>query len=243
MIGIALCDDDIEFVGKLEDQIWEMARNKNILIDIDVFYDGNELVKYVCEKKAKYDLIFLDIEMQNTNGILVAKEIRKTDELVKIIYVTSHKSYAIQAFDVNPFQFIVKPVDSTILYEYFSKAYDQIVSLDWYFRYKFGKDYYQILLKDILFFRSRRRVIYIHRTDGSVVKYYDKLNEIEERLQNAKIDFWRIHQSYLINSRYVVRKSYDEIELINGKVLFISEDRRKSVNELYCNQVEGDIFG
>lgn len=242
MVKVAICDDDIRFTGEFENLIFQMSKKQNVSVDIDVFFDGRDLVRNICEEKIKYDLIFLDIEMKSMDGITVARKIREADEIVLIIYVTSHTSYAIEAYDVQPFQFLVKPIEREILQRYFIKAYDKIISGDSYFRYKYGKDTYQILVKDILYFQSKRRVVFIHRLDGSVVKYYEKLNELETKFKMSKIEFWRIHQSYLVNAMYVVRKSFEQIELIDGKVLFVSEDRRKEVAELYWNQIEGDII-
>ncbi|MBO1695147.1 hypothetical protein HJW21_00070 [[Clostridium] symbiosum] len=78
--------------------------------------------------------------------------------------------------------------------------------------------------------------------DGSVHKYYDKLNDIEERLKEDKLDFWRIHQSYLVNSRFIARISYDEIELVNKKQLYISQDRRRLISELYCDSIGDKVI-
>ena len=180
--------------------------------------------------------------MKSMDGIAVARKIREADEIVLIIYVTSHTSYAIDAYEVQPFQFLVKPLKSEAFQKYFVKAYKKIISRDSYFRYKYGKDTYKILVKDILYFQSKRRVVFIHRIDGSVVKYYEKLNVLETKFKMSKIDFWRIHQSYMVNTMYVVRKSYDQIELINGEVFFISEDRRKDIAGLYFNQIEEAII-
>lgn len=242
MVKVAVCDDDIRFTGEFERMVCHMSKNQNLSVDIDVFFNGIELVDKILEEKIKYDLIFLDIEMKSMDGITVARKIREADEIVLIIYVTSHTSYAIEAYEVQPFQFLVKPLERKSFQRYFVKAYKKIISGDSYFRYKYGKDTYKILVKDILYFQSKRRVVFIHRIDGSVVKYYEKLNELETKFKVSKIDFWRIHQSYMVNTMYVVRKSYDQIELINGKVFFISEDRRKEVAGLYFNQIEGAII-
>jgi len=242
MIKVAVCDDDIKFTGDFESIICQMLREHHIMGGIEVFFNGKDLVRNICDERVKYDLIFLDIEMKDMDGITAARKIREADEIVLIIFVTSHTSYAIEAYDVQPFQFLVKPVEKEVLYKYFARAYEKIISWDSYFRYKYGKDFFQISVKDILYFQSKRRVIFIYKTNGSVVKYYEKLNELEVRLKMSKIDFWRIHQSYLVNIRYVVRKSYDQIELIDGKVLFISEDRRREIDKLYWNKIEGDFF-
>ena len=62
------------------------------------------------------------------------------------------------------------------------------------------------------------------------------------KLKKDKIRFWRIHQSYLINSKHIIRKSYNQIFLSDGSLLYISEDRRKDIDELYCESIEGDII-
>ncbi|MDD3417807.1 MAG: LytTR family DNA-binding domain-containing protein, partial [Lachnospiraceae bacterium] len=93
-----------------------------------------------------------------------------------------------------------------------------------------------------MYFESKKRVIYIHMADGTVHKFYDKLNEIEEQLKSEKVDFWRIHQSYLVNSRYIIRMSYDQVELSDKKQLFISEERRKMISEKYCDSVGDKII-
>lgn len=242
MLNIAVCDDDIAFSGMLETMLFAISTQEHIGVDIDVFFEGSELVNSVCREKKCYDLIFLDIEMKKMNGLEAAREIRKIDDITLLIYVTSHKSYAIDAYEVQPFQFMVKPVNQELLYKYFRKAYEKIISGSFYFQYKYGRYTYRLLMNDIMYFSSNRRVIYIHMSDGEIKKYYDKLNNIEERLKYEKLDFWRIHQSYLVNVRYIACISYDEIELKNCKKLYISEDRRKLISELYCNYVGDKII-
>ena len=242
MIKIAICDDDVKFTGQIENFIMKIAKIQMVKVDVDVFFDGSELVDNIYNENPQYDIIFLDIEMKSMNGIDVARKIRGIDEVVSIIYVTGYTSYSLEAYEVQPFQFLVKPIDENVLNKYFFKVYEKIIAGDQYFRYKYGKDYYKLLVKDILYFQSKRRVVFIHKTNGSIMQYYDKLDKVEVKIEPLKFDFWRIHQSYLVNTRYITQKSYDRIKLINGEVLFISEDRRKSISELYWKKIEGDII-
>ena len=57
-----------------------------------------------------------------------------------------------------------------------------------------------------------------------------------------KVDFLRVHKSFLVNSRYIIRKAYDHVELIDGTMIDISEDRRKEINQLFAKSIEGDMF-
>ena len=241
MINIAICDDKIEFSNKLEKILLDILKEEKIQADIDVYQSGNELLNKLQEDKIRYDIIFLDIEMKGMNGLETAKEIRKQDEITMLIYVTSHKSYAIEAYEVQPFRFVVKPVQRDVLYECFKKAYKKIIAGDIYFRYKYEKIYYRVLVRDILYFESDKRVIWIHLKNGSTRRFYDKLNNIEKQMKKGKVDFYRLHKSILVNSRYITKKAYNYVELINGRKLDISENRRKEIGKLYVQGIEDDM--
>lgn len=242
MLRIALCDDDVNFAGKFEDILDEIKKREHINLDIEVYLDGRELVVDICEKGRKYDLIFLDIEMRGMDGLTAAKEIRKIDELTMLIYVTNHESYALEAYDVQPYQFLVKPISFEIVHQYFMKAYDKLTKGPYYFFCQFGGNTYNLRINEIMYFKSKKRVIWIYMVDGDVYKFYGKMNVLEEQLKQEKADFWRIHQSHLVNVRYIRSITYDQIILKNGKSLSISEDRRKKIAEKYCNYVKESII-
>lgn len=237
MINIAICDDNISVTGKMEDALLRFAREKMIDIDSDVYFDGKELADTVINGK-RYDIIFLDIEMNEENGLSAAKRIREVDKTVIIIYVTSYESYMKETFEVRPFRFLVKPIDLKELKRYFLEASEEITSGDYYFRYRYERVNYKILVKEILYFESRRRKIFI-TTTGGTVETYGKLNDIEKSLKGGKIPFLRIHQSYLVNYKHITGQAYDFIILSDGSKLSISEDRRKRISEEYCMLGDG----
>lgn len=242
MLKVAICDDDVRFTGQFEEMLLTIKKLEHIDLEPDVYLDGKELVKDICEEGKIFDLIFLDIEMKEVDGLTAAKEIRRKDKLTMLIYVTSHESYAIEAYDVQPFQFIVKPVEFETVRRYFMKAYEKLTSGPDYFLCEFKAETHLLRMGDIMYFQSNRRVIQVYMEDGSIYKFYGKMKELEERLKNEKADFWRIHQSYLVNVRYISVISYDRITLKNNKALFISEERRKAIREKYCNYIKGNII-
>ncbi len=242
MLRVAICDDDVSFSGKFEEILLTIKRIEHIDFEPEVYFDGKELVNDICVKGRKYDLIFLDIEMKEMDGLTAAKEIRKKDELTMLVYVTSHESYAVEAYEVQPFQFLVKPIDFESVHRYFMKAYEKLTTGPHYFFCGFKKESYILRMSDIMYFKSNRRIIQIYMTDGSCYKFYGKMNELEARLKCEKADFWRIHQSFLVNVRYIDIISYDQIVLKNKKALSISEDRRKTIGEKYCDYIKGNII-
>lgn len=237
MLYIGICDDDEQFTGVLETAVLEMSKNMGVEIKTNVFLSGESLANDLCKDGNRHDLLFLDIEMKNMDGIEVAKKIREVDGSVLLIYVTSHQEYAIEAYEVSPFRFLVKPLNYDILKKYFLQAYNKLSAGKFYYQFKYSREYYKILVEDILYFESYRRIVMIKNKYGRELKYYDRLNKIEKELKNTGANFWRIHQSYLVNVRYIIKKSYDEIELVDGTILMISEDRRKEISEKYFDLI------
>lgn len=232
MIKVAICDDDVATTGKIESMLYGIVKGKFIQIDIEVSWKGKHLEKAV-KNNACFDIIFLDIEMEGEDGITVAKRIRETDKNVLIVYVTSYESYMQESFSVRPFRFLVKPVGEVQMAACFEAAFEEISSADSYFRYNYQRLNRKILIRDIYYFESRRRKVYI-TTEKEVLEFYGKLNEIEKSLKASKGIFLRVHQSFLVNYKHIEGLAYDFIVMDNGKRISISEDRRKRIGEQYC---------
>lgn len=240
MFEIAVCDDEILVTADIEKMLENLAPKLAIELNIDIFYDGSTLVDYINRGK-RYDIIYLDIEMIKQNGVDAAREIRKRDQKVLIIYVTSHESFAKEVFEVSAFRFITKPIDKKLFSKYFEDAKKAIIGEPKYFQYKYNKVSYRLPINEIMYFQSDKRITYIVKRNGSE-KCYSKLNDIEKRLNECSIFFYRTHQSFLVNPKFVVTYMYDSIQLSDGTILTVSENRRKNVNKLFCILKGEDII-
>lgn len=241
MIKIAICDDDVAITGKIEAMLCSIAKKNFIPIETEVFWVGEQLAEAV-ENKNCFDVIFLDIEMGRDDGITVARRIRETDKNVLIIYVTSHESYMQESFSVRPFRFLVKPVEEKQMAGCLEAAYEEISSADSYFRYSYQRLNCKIPIRDIFYFESRKRKVYIV-TEKEIFEFYGKLNEIEKSLRVSKSVFLRIHQSFLVNYKHIKGLAYDFVIMDNGERLSISEDRRKIISGQYCAMEDAFYVG
>ena len=233
MLNIAICDDDIQTTGRMELLIQKIAKQNFVDTEIEVFWNGEGLVDAVIEGSG-FDIIYLDIEMDKEDGISAAKRIRMYDKNVLIIYVTSHETHMSESFLVRPFQFLVKPVSKQQMEACFKAAYEDINSGDFYFRYSYQRVNRKIPIRDILYFESNKRKVFIVTEKGNF-ELYGKLNEIENSLRTGKVSFLRVHQSFLVNYKHVIGQAYDFVVLDNGEKISISEDRRKMISEQYCS--------
>lgn len=233
MLKIAICDDDIKITGKMDMLVQKIAKMNYIQSEIDVFWDGKSLVDAIKENHY-FDIIYLDIEMEKEDGITTAKKIREYDRNVHIIYVTSHENYVMDTFSVRPFRFFVKPVSEQLMAESFKAVCEDISREDFYFRFNYQRVNYKVPIRDILYFESNRRKVYIVTERGSF-ELYAKLNDIENSLEKCKMTFLRVHQSFHVSYKHVDEQLYDKVVMSNGKIISISEDRRKVISEQYCS--------
>ena len=242
MIRIAVCDDDPLYVKEIENLLRLCEKKYNIKVDVSVFLQGKKLEESMMQKKV-YDAIFLDIQMDGQDGILTAKNIRKIDEKVLLVYVSAHESFIEEIFEVTPFRFIKKPINSQRFHAVFELIYQKMSDEQKYFTYMYKKEFKRIEMDQILYFESRGRKINIHLQDGRELYLYGKLDELEQTLKERKINFLRIHQSFLVRYSAIANKKYTEMNLINGQCLTISRGKQKSIEEEYCRLMGGEIVG
>ncbi|MCM1256320.1 MAG: LytTR family DNA-binding domain-containing protein [Roseburia sp.] len=224
MIKIAICDDEMATAGQIEQFILQICERENILVDTDVFNDVKSLVQEMY-KGILYDVIYMGIQMENGDGISAAKSIQKIDENVLLIYVSGYDKYAMELFQLDAFEFLLKPIDEKRVERCFLEAVKKIGNLKLYFSYQYKKQEFQLLCMDILFFESKGRKILIHVKEGGVKEFNGKLSDVEKWAVNGKVPFLRMRQSYLVNYHHISSRTKEEIELTDGTKLSISEVR------------------
>lgn len=102
MVRIAVCDDDMRFTAELEEMVRREADDSGISVETEAYSDGGTLVADI-EKGYRYDLVFLDIEMERVDGISAARQIRRIDRSALLIYVSGYEQYLKELFEVEPF--------------------------------------------------------------------------------------------------------------------------------------------
>lgn len=225
MLSIAICDDSTADVEKIE-RLLEQIDNKPM--KYDVFYNGQDLFDHRKECDLNYNLYILDIEMDQMDGLDIAKRIRKTDMKALIVFLTSFSSYVYNVFEVVTFDFIQKPITFSKLYDVLNKAenYLQLTRKNFIFNYK--RRQRCINCEDIIYFEKSKRQAIIH-TESVDYMCNMKVAEIWQQLDSSV--FVHIHNSYIVNLEYIQEIERDKLYLKNGSALYISRNYKQLVRE------------
>lgn len=223
MLHIAVCDDENLYVNKLEHIIMYYAEQKKISINIEKYNDGSELLN---DGKG-FDLIFLDIEMNQTNGIEVVSEIRKFDSNVPIVYVTSYSDYWRRAYKVHAFDFILKPFKKEDIFRVLTDFLAFIRDTDDRTVELLTENGIEIQpLNEIYYFIVlAKKTIQV----STVLKEYivkENLSDIFIKLNDER--FYMSHRSCIINLNYVQTLEKNEgIFMTNGDWVPLAQKKQK----------------
>ena len=183
------------------------------------FNSGEELL----QSEEDFDIVFLDIMMDGLDGMKTAKRIRKKASCRLLVFISASRDYVFDAYDVEAFWYLVKPVEREKLKQVLKKAVlkTEAASPEFILVNK-GRQKQKIFLRDILYFEIMGRLIDIHKT-GGISDYYGKIGILEEELREK--GFFRCHKSYLVHLKYVKGYNRQEAVLDNGEKIPVSKRR------------------
>jgi DNA-binding LytR/AlgR family response regulator len=233
MFRIGICEDERIICSEIERIILDYSKYCLVTLQVEVFYSGEELCN--CMKAgAEFDMIFLDIELKQMNGVEVGKYIRETlqNDVLHLVYISAKDSYYLELFDVRPMHFLHKPILPEKLIKDIDKAIELSKNFEHTYTYQHAHVIYKKSIKDILYFETNGRKVKIVTTSGENI-FYGRLKEIYEEMK--EYHFFFVHQSYLVNYIHIVEFGHKEIKLSNNTVLPISRQKREQVLDIFMN--------
>ena len=220
VIKIALCDDQQAESDNLEKLILKYCSSNKAVCVINKFSAGLDLLS--CD--SKFDVIFLDILLQDINGIELAHKIREKDKHTKIIFITSFSNYQTDAFTVRAFGYIVKPYSYKTICNQLNDVFEYSKQETGETCYTFNTDigFKTILLSDIYYFEA-----WSHKTRLVEQDAYVNIDEsVNNIYQTLKLQgFAMPHKSFVVNMQRISSiKGYD-VYLTNKAIIPISQKR------------------
>lgn len=228
MIKIAICDD----LASEREQINLMLLSNQIKerkweFEITQYESGENLFMDLEEYIYVFDLIILDIYMDGTNGMEIARKIRQKGIKTPIVFLTASPDFALESYDVNAFGYILKPIGVDKLISVLERLlvyYDRprvSIQCDRKRRYLF--------LDEIVYVESQNHNIYVHLSGGEVLTSGEKLSSLENMMDDR---FLRCHQSFLVNMSYIADVAEDFI-LKDGTRIPIRIRQHKAIADEY----------
>lgn len=233
-MNIAICDDDKQICSQIESILERYRTKTGVMLEVEVFFSGESLLNHM-EQHGSFDLIYLDIELDGMNGVEVGRRIRteRKDYRTEIVYVSGKNSYDRQLFDVQPLHFIPKPIEAKTVISDIELALLRLNKGEEYFIYKRGNEKIKVPVNDIIYFESLGREVRVVR-NGGMDYFYGSMKSVSAEIK--KMQFIRIHRSYLVNPSYVISYKYHELTMSNGDVLPIGQARRKEIREMQMKE-------
>ncbi len=226
MITIAICDDEPAMVREISGQLsGYMAERGPVSYCVNSYSSGRALLESGCD----HDLIFLDIQMDRPDGMETAKMLRRRGERGLLIFVTVLKECVFDAFEVEAFDYLIKPLDDSR----FKRTMDRAIGAleqraEKSIVVQRGGSCRVVPLSQIVYCEVQGRKVYLHLSGGETIDYYERLDDLERRLDGR---FFRCHRSYLVDLEYVRGYRDGQAVLSQGGRIPVSRLRERDLTQ------------
>lgn len=223
---ILICDDEQQYIDKLKNHIEEFMHCRSANFEIHTANDPMSIVN----GKEIYQLAFLDIQMNELDGIALAKILKERNNKIVIFFVTSYNIYQDDAMDLRAFRFFEKPYNADRLYSGLEKAMEYIDESYIDFYIYTNNEHKKILIDDVIYVERGNRQVTLVTTKGNYTTR-ETFDEWCEILQNSF--FYKVHKSFVINLHYVTSYKYSEVFIQNNIRIPIASRRQSDFHKFW----------
>lgn len=222
---IAICDDEAADITYVENLVkkWAAEREKEILVDR--FFSA-EAFLFEYENKRDYDILLLDIEMKEMDGVTMAKRIRQENESIQIVFITGYSDYISEGYEVAALHYLMKPVKEEKICSVMDRAVQKVQHNERMLYLDVSGEMIRIPLYEIRYLEVLRNYVTIHAKQDYTVK--KTLSEVEKELDER---FFKAGRSYLINLKLVRRVTKTEVYLSDGAVIPLPRGQYEAINK------------
>lgn len=232
---VAIVDDsttDAEFVQGILNS-WAELRQANT--QTEVFPSAESFLFRYAEDK-DWDILLLDIEMGNMDGVTLAKKIRQSNESVQIVFITGFADYIGEGYEVSALHYLMKPVKQDKLFTVLDRAVIAMQKTERVILLPMGGEMLRLPTSQVQYVEAfSHTVAIITGTDTIQVKI--PISEVEKLLGD---EFIRCHRSYLVGLKHIARLSKTEVILDSGKALPLSRGAAVTVHKAFISYYTGD---
>lgn len=232
-MNIAICDDEKSQRDLLQKYVYDWSEKQNKKVSIFLFENSEQFSFYWSEEK-KIDLILLDIQMGEHNGVELARKIRKTDEDMQIVFITAIAEYIAEGYEVEALHYLVKPIDKERLFRCLDKALFREKSAGSKILLETKHGMISIPIHHIWFLESFGHQCMIYTKDD-VYEVKESIGKMETKMEYEEDSFIKCHRSYLINLKHVSKIEKDLVIMDDERQIPISRNSYKKVVQSFIS--------
>lgn len=226
---IAICDDsnaDREYVLKMVNR-W--AAEAGQVVHTDTFTSAENFLFHYAEE-SDYDILLLDIEMGDMDGVTMAKQLRKNNDTVQIVFITGYSDYISEGYEVAALHYLMKPVKEEKLCSVLYRAAEKLAKNEKVLTFEVGGEMVRVPIYQIRYADVLGNYVTIHALTDTTVKM--TLGELEKQLDEC---FYRVGRSTIINLTQINRVTKTEIKLADGDVIPLPRGAYDGINRAIIN--------
>lgn len=223
---ILICDDEQQYVDNLKIHVEKFMQCRFINYKIDTTNTPQTII----ESDTVYQLAFLDIQMDEIDGISLAKELKERNSKTVIFFITSFNYYQDDAMDLRAFRFFEKPFNPDRLYSGLEKAMEYIDESYVDFYIYANNEQKKIFVDDVIYVERSNRQVTLVTTKGNYTTH-ETFDEWCNILQNSF--FYKVHKSFIVNLHYVTSYKYSELFIQNSIRVPIASRRQADFHKFW----------
>ena len=234
MLRITICDDEEAQLSLLEAYVREWAGIRQQEMCVRLCGNAEQFLFEWEEKRT--DIALLDIDMPGSDGLSLARRLKREGDAVQIVFVTGLAEYALEGYEVEAVAYLIKPVQKERLFACLDRAREKSGREEPGLLLETPGGMARVRLRDICYLESAAHDTLVHCVyEKEPLRCRVGIRQLEERVGERGSSFFRIHRSYLVNLAYVNRIGKREAVMDTGEALAVARNRWEALNRAYLD--------
>lgn len=237
LIKVAIVDDDPLQLNLLNNMITIAGDKIGYSIQSTLFESG-EAFLFALEDLPDLNIVFLDIQMKDINGMEVARKIRENNQELTLVFITAFVEYALDGYSVNALDYILKPISQEKINSILNRYIDQTPTESTYILVDYQQTQLKLNLDDLLYLEAAKHQTIINLEQESLrvnLPFSHIATLVDER-------FIRTHRSYMVNLSHITQLSKQSVRLTNNETIPISKRLSKVIQASFVNYYRKEVF-
>lgn len=222
---IAICDDSDADTQYVLDMVNRWAVSSDYTLQINTFHSAESFLFHY-SKESDFDILLLDIEMGDMDGVEMAKKIRKDNDTIQIIFITGYSDYILEGYEVAALHYLIKPVKEEKLSAVLNRAVDKLTKNEKTLHFETNGEMIRVPIYQIRYADVYGNYVTIHANSDITVKM--TLGELEKQLDER---FYRAGRSVIFNLTQISRVTKTEVKLNDGTSVNIPRGAYDGINQ------------